>query len=44
MENYAETQPNSKKTRKLPKAIPFVLINILIERYSTVGTSGEFIE
>lgn len=27
--------------RKFPKAIPFVLANILLERYSGKGTSGE---
>jgi hypothetical protein len=30
--------------RKIPKAVPFILLNILLERYSTTGISGELNE
>lgn len=37
-----EKENVEEKTSKFPKAIPFVLANILLERYSGKGTSGEF--
>lgn len=37
----AEPENVRIKSSKFPKAIPFVLANILLERYSGKGTSGE---
>jgi hypothetical protein len=31
---------DAKSQRKMPKAVPFVLANILLERYSTTAISG----
>jgi hypothetical protein len=33
-----------EKSSKIPKAVPFILINILLERYSTTGTGGKKID
>jgi hypothetical protein len=43
MESFPEENSRSKKLNdvKIPKAVPFILFNILLERYSTTGISGE---
>lgn len=39
--NQKKLSQKGTKSSKLPRAIPFVLANILLERYSGKGTSGE---
>lgn len=46
MENSIKKENEEKeirKTPKIPKSVPFILFNILIERYSTTAISGELI-
>lgn len=40
MENL-ESKNVAKKSSKIPKAVPFILFNVLLERYSTTAISGE---
>lgn len=37
-----EDKRTKSKNPKIPKAVPFILFNILLERYSTTGISGKF--
>jgi hypothetical protein len=42
METVEKEPENERRVNsKFPRAIPFVLANILLERYSGKGTSGE---
>lgn len=41
MENSAEQCKEEKQLKTVPKAVPIILSNILLERYSTTGTSGK---
>jgi hypothetical protein len=38
----AESETEEVKTPRFPKAVPFILVNIFLERYSGKGTSGDF--
>lgn len=39
--NKVATQSNGKGLFNMPKAVPAILLNILLERFSTTATSGK---
>jgi hypothetical protein len=40
MEATSEGKVENPKTPRVPKAVFFILVNILLERFCTTGTSG----